>query len=117
MTVEADDAQIAASNAVSERAADHMGRRLETATLPGLLYRNREHPRWDEVASRCLTCTNCTMVCPTCFCHDLTDEISPDATEATRQREWASPASADLSYTAIGEVRFARPRRPATGSG
>ena len=29
---------------------------------------NTEHPQWDDVASRCLSCTNCTLVCPTCFC-------------------------------------------------
>jgi ferredoxin len=104
-TVEADDAQVAASHAVSERAAERMGRKLETADLPGLLYRNREHPRWDEVAARCLTCTNCTMVCPTCFCHDLTDQISLDATEATRQREWASCFSEEFSHMSFGEVR------------
>ena len=51
-------------------------RRLETGDLPGLLYNNLEHPRWDEVATRCLSCTNCTMVCPTCFCHS-TEEV-PD---------------------------------------
>ena len=104
-TAEADDALIAASNAVSERAAERMGRRLETADLPGLLYRNREHPRWDEVASRCLTCTNCTMVCPTCFCHDLTDQISLDGTQATREREWASCFSEEFSHMSFGEVR------------
>ena len=104
-TVEADAAQVAASNAVSERAAERMGRRLETADLPGLLYRNREHPRWDEVASRCLTCTNCTMVCPTCFCHDLTDQISLDGTQATREREWASCFSEEFSHMSFGEVR------------
>jgi ferredoxin len=102
---EADAAQVAASVAVTARAVERMGRRLETADLPGLLYRNREHPRWDEVASRCLTCTNCTMVCPTCFCHDLTDEISLDGTEATRQREWASCFSEEFSHMSFGEVR------------
>jgi ferredoxin len=102
---EADDVQVAASAAVTARAVERMGRRLETADLPGLLYRNREHPRWDEVAERCLTCTNCTMVCPTCFCHDLTDEISLDGTEATRQREWASCFSEEFSHMSFGEVR------------
>jgi ferredoxin len=102
---DADAAQVAASAAVTARAVERMGRRLETADLPGLLYRNREHPRWDEVADRCLTCTNCTMVCPTCFCHDLTDEISLDGTEATRQREWASCFSEEFSHMSFGEVR------------
>ena len=44
------------------------GTELDTTDIRDLLYRNREHPRWDEVADRCLTCGNCTMVCPTCFC-------------------------------------------------
>ena len=38
------------------------------------------HHRWDEVADRCLTCGNCTMVCPTCFCtsvEDVTDLTGP----------------------------------------
>ena len=54
----------------------HMGRALDTTDIKDLLYRNYEHPRWDEVAERCLTCGNCTMVCPTCFCttvEDVTD--------------------------------------------
>ena len=53
-----------------------MGRELDTTGIKDLLYRNYDHPRWDEVAERCLTCGNCTMVCPTCFCttvEDVTD--------------------------------------------
>ncbi|NJN69854.1 MAG: hypothetical protein HC801_06020, partial [Nitrospira sp.] len=42
-------------------------RRLDHARLPQALYDAYENPRWDEVAGRCLACTNCTMVCPTCF--------------------------------------------------
>ena len=65
----------AAARAV-EHAASQMGRTLDTDGLAELLQRNREHPRWDEVADRCLTCGNCTLVCPTCFCttvEDVTD--------------------------------------------
>ena len=40
-------------------------------------YRNLEHPRWDDVAARCLTCGNCTMVCPTCFCTTVEDTQRP----------------------------------------
>ncbi|MFW6091673.1 MAG: sulfite reductase subunit A, partial [Actinomycetota bacterium] len=57
-----------AADAVVASAASRMGRQLDTEGIKDLLYRNYEHPRWDEVASRCLSCTNCTMVCPTCFC-------------------------------------------------
>src|SRR6266511_3008147 len=51
---------------IIERTAAQMGRTLDTDDIKGLLYRNYEHPRWDDVTSRCLTCANCTMVCPTC---------------------------------------------------
>jgi len=101
----ATEAEGDASLAVTGRAATHMGRRLETRDLPDLLYRNREHPRWDEVAARCLTCTNCTMVCPTCFCHDIVDGISLDGATATREREWASCFSEEFSHMAFGSVR------------
>jgi ferredoxin len=70
--------------------AASMQRRLETKDLPGLLYENLDHPRWDDVAERCLSCGNCTMVCPTCFCHDERDEPALDASGAVRVREWDS---------------------------
>ena len=70
-------------------------RRLETGDLPDLLYDNLDHPRWDDVAERCLSCANCTMVCPTCFCHDERDEPSLDGAEALRVREWDSCFSRD----------------------
>jgi ferredoxin len=67
-----------------------MQRRMETSDLPDLLYRNLDHPRWDEVAGRCLSCANCTLVCPTCFCHDEKDEPAPDGRTSLRVREWDS---------------------------
>jgi ferredoxin len=70
--------------------AEGMQRRLDTRDLPELLYANLTHPRWDQVAQRCLSCTNCTMVCPTCFCHDERDEPSPDGLRSLRVRDWDS---------------------------
>jgi ferredoxin len=67
-----------------------MQRRMETSDLPDLLYRNLDHPRWDQVAERCLSCANCTLVCPTCFCHDEKDEPAPDGRGSLRVREWDS---------------------------
>ena len=57
-----------------ESAARRMGRTMETHDIRDLLARNLEHPRWDDVAERCLTCGNCTLVCPTCFCSAVEDE-------------------------------------------
>jgi Fe-S-cluster-containing hydrogenase component 2 len=82
-----------------------MGRELDTVDLPGLLSRTLEHPRWDDVASRCLTCGNCTMVCPTCFCSSVEDATDLTGDEAERVRTWDTCYSVDHSYIHGGAVR------------
>ncbi len=81
-----------------------MGRSLQTDGLAALLARNLEHPRWDEVAERCLSCGNCTLVCPTCFCSDVKDVSEVDGT-IERRRTWASCFDIDHSYLHGGAVR------------
>ena len=85
---EAEQADEAAAAAVSEECASQMGRELDTDGIKELLYRNMEHPRWDEVSERCLTCGNCTLVCPTCFCHTVEDMSDLAGEEAERVRRW-----------------------------
>ena len=82
-----------------------MGRTLDTTDLRDLLARNLEHPRWDDVAERCLTCGNCTMVCPTCFCTSVEDHTTSRADEAERVRLWDSCFSVDHSYIHGGSIR------------
>ena len=75
--------------------------------LADLLAPNLEHPRWDDVADRCLTCGNCTMVCPTCFCTTWrTRPTSP----ASRPSACASGTPASRSTT-----RTSTAARPAVG--
>jgi hypothetical protein len=82
---------------------------METADIKELLYRNYEHPRWDDVASPCLTCANCTMVCPTCFCTTVEDVTDLTGESAERWRWWDSCSTVDFSYIHGGSVR-ATPR-------
>lgn len=70
-----------------------------------LLKRNYEHPHWADVAERCLSCANCTLVCPTCFCGTVEDRSSLDGAEAERWRRWDSCFSLDFSYLHGGAVR------------
>jgi ferredoxin len=84
--------------------AESIARRLDTSDLPRLLYDEAESPRWDEVAQRCLSCTNCTMVCPTCFCHSVTDVTALDAGSSRRVRQWDSCFS--LEHAHIHGVNF-----------
>nr|WP_232022131.1 4Fe-4S dicluster domain-containing protein [Mycobacterium basiliense] len=81
-----------------EAAADRMGRHMPDTDLRDLLVRSRESPQWDEVASRCLTCGNCTMVCPTCFCTSTEDVSDLTGEHAERWRHWASCFEFDFTY-------------------
>jgi sulfhydrogenase subunit beta (sulfur reductase) len=83
----------------------HMGRTMETDGIKDLLYRNYEHPRWASVATRCLTCANCTMVCPTCFCTTVEDVTDLTGDHAERWRKWDSCFTLDFSYIHGGSVR------------
>jgi len=94
----------AARDRVISSAGEASGRRLETEGLAELLRRNLEHPRWDEVADRCLACGNCTLVCPTCFCSDVSDTTDLSG-EVERRRTWASCFDLDHSYLHGGPVR------------
>jgi ferredoxin len=100
----ATEADHAAATASVEAAVQKMGRTMDTHDIRNLLVRNPEHPRWDDVAERCLTCGNCTLVCPTCFCTSVEDET--DLTGgAERWRVWDNCFSVDYSYIHGGSVR------------
>ena len=90
---------------VNDRARNSMGRTVELADAPELLARNLEHPRWDDVAARCLACGNCTMACPTCFCTDTVDENLLDSDGAVRARVWASCFGIGYSDMHGGTIR------------
>jgi sulfhydrogenase subunit beta (sulfur reductase) len=96
---------LAASEAVHARTAAEMGRELDTTDIKDLLYRNYEHPRWDEVAERCLTCGNCTMVCPTCFCTTVEDVTDLTGEYVERSQRWDSCFTIDYSQIHGGAVR------------
>ena len=94
-----------AAAAVAERAVANMGRQMPTEGLKATLQAHPEHPRWEDVASRCLACANCTMVCPTCFCTTLEDHSDLDGNGAERVRRWDSCFAGDFSYVHGGAVR------------
>ena len=73
-----------------ESCAENQVRRLDRSRLPHALYDAHEHPRWDEVAGRCLACTNCTMVCPTCFCHTVEETPDLSRRHSAHARLWDS---------------------------
>ena len=101
----AETADIGAADAVVARTAQRMGRTMDASDVKPLLQRNLDHPRWDDVAARCLTCGNCTMVCPTCFCTTVEDVTDLGGDAAERVRRWDSCFTMDFSYIHGGSVR------------
>jgi len=101
----ADEEEKVEAERIVAKTAGQMGRTLDTTDIKDLLYRNYEHPRWDDVASRCLTCGNCTMVCPTCFCTTVEDVTDLTGEHAERWRKWDSCFTMDFSYIHGGSVR------------
>jgi ferredoxin len=104
---EASEDDIQKAEQIISRTAQSMGRHMP-ATPPeiaGLLKRNLEHPRWNDVANRCLSCTNCTDVCPTCFCTTVEDHTDLSGDSIERWRVWDSCYTLDFSYIHGGSVR------------
>ncbi len=101
----ASEADHSAAATSDRRAREQMGRSLDTEGLRDLLYRNLEHPQWDRVAGRCLSCANCTMVCPTCFCSTVEDVTDLTGDHAERWRKWDSCFTVSFSHVVGGPVR------------
>lgn len=101
----ASDEEIRAAERKVAQAASQMGRTLDTTNIHDLLMTNLEHPRWEDVANRCLSCSNCTMVCPTCFCTTVEDVTDLAGEQAERVRRWDSCFTGDFTYIYGGSIR------------
>ncbi|MGZ4705870.1 MAG: 4Fe-4S dicluster domain-containing protein, partial [Acidimicrobiales bacterium] len=73
--------------------------------LPARLRAALDHPRYDQVAERCLACANCTLVCPTCFCTSVAVASDLDGVEGTTTRTWDSCFSLGFGRVA-GDANF-----------
>jgi formate hydrogenlyase subunit 6/NADH:ubiquinone oxidoreductase subunit I len=104
-TTDAHATDVLEARGVAARSADRMGRTVDTDGLKDLLYASAESPRWDDIASRCLACTNCTLVCPTCFCTSVEDVADLTGDNAERRRVWDSCFTQDFAYIHGGSVR------------
>ena len=58
---------------------------------------------WKDVGKRCVSCGNCTAVCPTCYCFDIYDEVKLDMSGGERRRMWDSCQLDEFATVAGGE--------------
>jgi formate hydrogenlyase subunit 6/NADH:ubiquinone oxidoreductase subunit I len=100
----AEAAEEQAAAEISALAVESLSRSM-VPNVAAMLKRNFEHEHWEEVAKRCLTCANCTLVCPTCFCHTVEDSTDLTGQTAERWRYWDSCFSLEFSYVHGGSIR------------
>ncbi|HUA31867.1 MAG TPA: 4Fe-4S dicluster domain-containing protein [Streptosporangiaceae bacterium] len=101
----ADDVTAEQARAAVAGAAGRMGRSMPADALRDLMAASHDAARWDDVASRCLTCGNCTMACPTCFCTTVEDVTDLSGDHAERWQSWDSCFDPEFSYLHGGQVR------------
>ena len=101
----AGEATVRGARSAVEAAAGRMGRQMEASGLRELMADSHGAARWDDVAARCLTCGNCTMACPTCFCTTVEDTTDLTGEHAERWETWDSCFDVDFSYLHGGSVR------------
>jgi ferredoxin len=88
-----------------QQAVDQISKTMDTDGIRDLLMNNLRHAHWDDVATRCLSCTNCTMVCPTCFCSSVSEVSDLTGDHVDRERSWDSCFNIDFSYMNGGPTR------------
>jgi len=105
-TEKASTKECEAAASLIRKAESTMQKSVGISGLDELLSQNLDHPHWDEVAKRCLTCGNCTLVCPTCFCSTIDDVTDLAGQTAERVRRWDSCFTMEHAKVAGGNFRI-----------
>jgi sulfhydrogenase subunit beta (sulfur reductase) len=103
-------AQLDEKKRLEQRATASFTKTLPIEGLPELLMRTFEHPVYKEVADeRCLGCSNCVLVCPTCFCYKVIDESDFETRIVERRRQW--DACQDYNFAEVHSGNFRAPQQ------
>jgi ferredoxin len=71
--------------------------------IPLLLEQALDARVWEEKSAQCLGCGTCNLVCPTCYCFDVWDEMDVDLKQGRRLRGWDGCLLKDFAKVASGE--------------
>ena len=94
----ADSGQVNSAAQIIEEATSVQQRKLPAHDIPMKLLSVLDDSYWQEIAQRCLSCSNCTSVCPTCFCYREKTETAVDLQSSDQFREWDSCFNQGHSY-------------------
>lgn len=76
---------------------------VEIRDLPEIFEIEYSSEIWDELGEKCLSCGSCSMVCPTCYCYDVIDEVKLGSRDGLRRRSWDSCLFVTHALVAGGE--------------
>jgi sulfhydrogenase subunit beta (sulfur reductase) len=76
---------------------------IDTSQLPLLLDAKFDSDIWEQLGDKCLACGACSMVCPTCYCFDVHDELEPNQQFGRRVRVWDSCQYKEFAEVAHGQ--------------
>jgi NAD-dependent dihydropyrimidine dehydrogenase PreA subunit len=105
---EAQDADVAARADVWEankKALRKHELKMDVSELPALLEKNYKHPVWEEKSALCYSCGSCNLVCPTCYCFDVRDDVEWSLDKGERYRVWDGCMLTDFALVA-GDHNF-----------
>ncbi len=102
-TEKADETELKKFKAKKEEGFKNKKPFKELENLPEIYENNKEHEIWEKEASRCLSCGSCIMVCPTCYCFDVADELALNLKKGERIRRWDACMLSDFAVVAGGE--------------
>jgi ferredoxin len=76
---------------------------VEGSDLPSLMGISQRSPLWEELGQRCLSCGSCNIVCPTCYCFDVRENVTLDGKAGERERLWDSCQLDEFARVGSGE--------------
>ena len=76
---------------------------FDAGELSPMMTQAYDSPLWDQLADICLACGQCTLVCPTCFCFNVYDEVELNLHDGERRRRWDSCQLDEFASVAGGE--------------
>jgi len=102
-TSQVDAEDVAKFQRVSRAFVESFSLDVDATQLPVLMDAKYDDPIWEEFGEKCLSCGACSIVCPTCYCFDVVDRISPDGKSGERVRTWDSCQFKDFAAVAHGQ--------------
>ena len=77
---------------------------LPQAKLSQVMAKSYDNDVWEETAKKCVGCGTCNVVCPTCYCFNVEEEVDITVTKGHRERYWDGCMLRQFSEVAGGEV-------------